>query len=83
MVEVILKNLLSKGRNTTLYFLMRRCRLAVPLMKIIQSIRMTKDENHTLKGTVLHNLGQIQRSLKLGHVIYCGKRRVYQKQSSL
>ena len=59
MVEVILKNLLLKGRNTMLYFLIRRCRSGVPLMKIIQSIRMTKDENHTLKGTVPHNRGQI------------------------
>ena len=59
MKEVILKNLLSKGRNTTLYFLIRRCRLAVPLMKIIQPIRMIKGATHTLKGTVLHNRGQI------------------------
>ena len=59
MKEVILKNLLSKGRNTTLYFLIRRCPLAVLTTKIIQSIRMIKDENHTLKGTVLHNRGQI------------------------
>ena len=59
MVEVMLKNLLSKGRNTTLYFLIRRCRLAVSLMKIIQSIRMIKGGTHTLNGTVLHNRGQI------------------------
>ena len=59
MVEVILKKSTVKGKKYDAIFPDKKVSFGSSLMKIIQSIRMTKDENHTLKGTVPHNRGQI------------------------